>query len=155
MNFIRKIIPITSVEKSRNVIIHVNYIYKYGNDVREHAWKICVQHLRLDLQLQYDIKKNSSVKISNYMERHCLDTFRSTILWKIGPNILSDKKSLTSDCLHTHTFITVRKLWDETYFFLSLSVKTKNSNRLQMSAEENTFFSIFKHPEYWSGRPGS
>ena len=54
--------------------------------------------------------KKSSVKISNYIERHCLDTFRSTILSKIGPDMLSDKKSLTSDCLHTHTFITVHTL---------------------------------------------
>ena len=39
--------------------------------------------------------KNSSVKISNYIERHCLDTFRSTILSKIGPDILSDNQRKT------------------------------------------------------------
>ena len=107
MNFIRKIIPITSVDKARNVIIHVNYIYKYGNDVREHAWKICVQHLRLDLQLQYDIKKRVQLRYLTTWNDIVWILLDRQILSKIGPDILSDKKLLTSEC---YTFITVHKL---------------------------------------------
>ena len=44
-------------------------------------------------------------------------------------------------------------LWDGTYSFLSLSEKTRKSNRLQMSLQRQHFLlSYFKDPECWSGQ---
>ena len=89
------------------------------------------------------LKKEFS-KISIYMERLSkllrLDAFRSTILSNIGYDISSVKISLRrSECLHTHTYITEYTLWDATYVFSSLSVKTRQCNRLQMTAEKKQF----------------
>ena len=44
-------------------------------------------------------------------------------------------------------------LWDEAYGLLSLSEKTRRSNRLQMLLQKAAFSPpLFKNPECWSGR---